>query len=132
MSRVPFPPTNFFVSFPISPSANEVTFAGTPYPTQWETPSPNRPSGSNMKTTKLLVLSGAFDQASAGETFCPPHMRMGSSAAFFLVSMPPSGKDEEETEKAAADALVAPTSNPATRVQKTQFVPLLMARNPSG
>src|SRR5262249_55094957 len=84
-----------------------------------------------MKITKLLVLSGALDQESAGETFCPPHMRMGSSAAFFFVSMPPSGNDEEVTEKAAAEAVVPPMIDAAAMAQKAQLLPLLMTRNPS-
>jgi hypothetical protein len=57
-----------------------------------------------MKTTKLLVFAGALDHASAGETFCPPHMRIGSSAAFFAVNIPPSENDADVSENGAAAA----------------------------
>src|SRR5262249_24743427 len=45
--------------------------------------------------------------------------------------MPPSGKDAEETEKAAADAQVAPSTEAAITAQKAQFFPLLIVWNPS-
>src|SRR5207302_11339608 len=68
---------------------------------------PRRPSGSNRNTTSDFVLAGALNQDSAGDTFCPPHMRIGSSAAYLLVSMPPSEKEEEVTVNGAAIALAA-------------------------
>src|SRR5690242_12079956 len=67
-----------------------------------------------MNTTKLLVLSGAFAHANAGETFSPPHIRMGSSAACFLVSIPPSVKVDELTVNGAAAAAPAMLTRAAT------------------
>src|SRR5580693_1339764 len=64
-----------------------------------------------MKMAKLLVFSGAFDQASAGDTFWPPHLRVGSSAEYFLASVPPSLKDDEATLKPAA--MAGPKARPA-------------------
>ena len=59
-----------------------------------------------MKTTKLLVFSGALAQESAGDTLSPPHMRMGSSAACFLVSIPPSLNVGELTVTDASGAVI--------------------------
>src|SRR6516162_2016074 len=42
-----------------------------PYATQWLTPPGGRPSGSNIRSAKLLVPAGGFAQDSAGETFSP-------------------------------------------------------------
>jgi hypothetical protein len=66
-----------------------------------------------MKTTKLLVFAGALDHASAGETFCPPHIRIGSSAAFFRVNIPPSEKDDDVSENGAAAAQQSAPHNTA-------------------
>jgi len=83
-----------------------------------------------MKMTKLLVFSGAFDQESAGDTFSPPHMRMGSSAAFFFVSMPPSAKEDDVTAKGAAAAcprLVGMANAAATTPKlRTPHLPIMV------
>src|SRR5262245_20799986 len=83
-----------------------------------------------MKITKLFVFSGAFDQDRAGDTFCPPHMRIGSSAALRMVSIPPSIKDEDETENAACAARpsCAPNAKPSSAATMTVFVILLMCK----
>jgi hypothetical protein len=85
-----------------------------------------------MKTTKLLVFAGALDHASAGETFCPPHIRIGSSAAFFRVNIPPSEKDDDVSENGAAAApqsalhnMLAATANGANRNRSDMTSPLL-------
>jgi hypothetical protein len=87
-----------------------------------------------MNTTKLLVFAGAFDHASAGETFCPPHIRIGSSAAFFFVSIPPSEKDDEVSENGAAAAppsalhnMPAATASGANRKRPDMTSPLALA-----
>src|ERR1043166_7201415 len=88
-----------------------------------------------MKTTKLLVLSGGLAQVSAGDTFSPPHMRMGSSAACFLVNIPPSVNVGELTVNGAAAArLTEPATNaavqPAANFQEAMriFFPPIDAR----
>src|SRR5579884_2949984 len=72
--------------------------------------------------TKLRVLAGTFDHVRAGDTFWPPHMRIGSSAAFLADSMPPSVKDGEVSTNGADAALplvpkTAPAAVPMHRIR---------------
>src|SRR5215469_5865217 len=48
---------------------------------------PRRPSGSIMISAKLLVLGGAFDQASGGEMLLPAPPPRQLSPAYFAGSM---------------------------------------------
>src|SRR5882672_4438321 len=81
-----------------------------------------------MKMTKLLVFCGAFDHDSAGEMFWPPHIRMGSSAAFLVVSIPPSAKEAEVTVNGAAAACPSPgIPNKASEIEAAvKFHPSLV------
>src|ERR1700722_2221882 len=73
-----------------SPSANEVTFAGMPYATQWNTPRPPRPSGSTMVSARLLVPSGTPVHVSCGDTLSPTQFGFAAFllATFFGIKVP--------------------------------------------
>src|SRR5579883_3433183 len=74
--------------------------------------------------TKLRVFAGTFDHASAGETFSPPHIRIGSSAACLRVSIPPSVKvDDVRVNGAAAAALVQNISAAPNAVYRLSMSP---------
>src|SRR6516162_2723549 len=57
-----------------------------PYATQWLTPPGGRPSGSNIRSAKLLVPAGGFAQDSAGETFSPTQFGFCLLLPAFLVA----------------------------------------------
>src|SRR6185503_14462495 len=79
------------------------------YATQCETPAPNWPSTSYIRTAKLLVPAGGLVQASCGDTFWPGHGqisvepgrhgRFGSSAAKRAGMRAPSAIDVDVSVK---------------------------------
>src|SRR3954469_16904739 len=72
----------------------------------WTTPAGARPSGSSMIIAKLLVPSGAPDQARGGEIFSPLQfgLRCLSAQAFLTASWSLSFKAEEDSVSTSACA----------------------------
>src|SRR5882672_6314128 len=93
----------------------------------WCTPAPPRPSGSSMRSTKLLVPSGVPDHDNSGDTFSPTQFGFGLVAAgaleAFLGSMAPSLKvfdDSVNTSAAEADC-AAHNDTSATPLASTKL-----------
>src|ERR1700731_1463610 len=98
-----------------------------------DTPAGARPSGSNSRRAKLLVPSGAFDQASGGETFSPTQLGLLclSLHAFFIARVPLSGIAGELSVSTSAPRAIGTAKRDAARnppaVSRAAIVCFIMA-----
>src|SRR5450432_2232814 len=91
----------------------------------WCTPAPPRPSGSSIRSTKLLVPSGAPDHDSCGDTFSPTQfglLPVGFALAIFFGIMVPSLKlVDDKVNTSAAKAGAAQNDTSATPLASTRL-----------